>query len=61
MERDIAITRGHLLDLDRCAALIGEHDLGAGAVGMAGALYLLPRDLLIDFWTQKELLPPKQS
>ena len=46
---------GQHLDLARCAASIGEHDLGAGAVAMAGALHLLQRDLLIDSWTQKEL------
>ena len=42
---------GQHLDLARCAASIGEHDLGAGAVAMAGALHLLQRDLLIDSWS----------
>ena len=51
---------GQHLDLARCAASIGEHDLGAATVAMAGALHLLQRDLLSDSWTQKELLPPKQ-
>ena len=35
-------------NLARCAASIGERDLGAATVAMAGALHLLQRDLLID-------------
>ena len=46
---------GQHLDLARCAASIGEHDLGAGAVAMAGALHLLQRDLLIDSWSVRTL------
>ena len=39
---------GQHLNLARCAASIGERDLGAATVAMAGALHLLQRDLLID-------------
>ena len=42
---------GQHLDLARCAASIGEHDLGAATVALAGALHLLQRDLLIDPWS----------
>jgi len=51
---------GHHLDLARCAASIGEHDLGAATVAMAGALHLIQRDLLIDSWTDNDPLPGKQ-
>ena len=46
---------GQHLDLARCAALIGEHDLGAGAVAMAGVLHLLQTDLLLDFWSVRTI------
>ena len=51
---------GQHLDLARCAASIGEHDLGAATVAMAGALHLLQRDLLIDSWTDNDPLLGKQ-
>ena len=51
---------GQHLDLARCAASIGELDLGAGAVAMAGALHFLQRDLLIDSWTDNDPLLPEQ-
>tara|TARA_B100001175_G_C19235400_1_gene507357 strand:- start:144 stop:383 length:240 start_codon:yes stop_codon:yes gene_type:complete len=51
---------GQHLDLARCAASIGELDLGAGALAMAGALHFLQRGLLIDSWTQEELLLSNQ-
>jgi hypothetical protein len=35
--------------------LIGEHDLGAGAVAMAGVLHLLQTDLLLDFWSVRTI------
>ena len=43
-----------------CAESIGELDLGAGAVAMAGALHLHQRDKLIDSWTDNDPLLPKQ-
>jgi len=42
---------GQHLDLARCAALIGELDLGAATVAMAAGLHLLRRHLLIDSWS----------
>ena len=42
---------GQHLDLARCAASIGELDLGAATVAMAAGLHLLQRDLLIDSWS----------
>ena len=52
---------GEHLELARCAASIGEHDLAAGAVAMAGALHLLQRDLLIDTWSVRTPAGPVES
>ena len=51
---------GQHLDLARCAASIGELDLGAATVAMAAGLHLLQRDLLIDSWTDNDPLLRKQ-
>ena len=46
------------LDLARCVALIGEHDLGQAATAMGRCLFHLQRDLLIETW--RDQLPTKQ-
>ena len=42
---------GDHLDLARCVALIGEHDLGQATTAMGRCLFHLQRDLLVEIWT----------